>query len=64
VAFEGTNVLAAQWLSERKERVGVIMADFPGPDLISAVIRQNFDASVEGQSPAHPAASAQRALIV
>lgn len=42
IAFEGTNVLAYERLgSEYKNRVGIIMSDFPGPGLIDRIIKLN-----------------------
>jgi hypothetical protein len=38
IAFEGTNILTSDRLINYR-RVGIIMADFPGPDLINNVIR-------------------------
>merc|ERR1712217_392408 len=48
VLFEGVNMLAAEYLlSEFRGRVGVIMADFPGRDLIDAVVAHNFPGTAE-----------------
>lgn len=47
IAFEGTNNLATQTLAGKKGRVGVIMADFPGPALINQVIAQNLQTADE-----------------
>lgn len=42
IAFEGTNVLTYERLSkDYKTRVGIIMADFPGPGLIDRTIELN-----------------------
>jgi len=48
IAFEGTNILTAQYLAEirqkeisRKPYVGIIVTDFPGPALIEAVVQLN-----------------------
>lgn len=42
IAFEGTNVLTYERLgSEFRTRVGILMADFPGPGLIERTIRLN-----------------------
>lgn len=43
IEYEGTNILTADYLSRQTslQRVGIIMADFPGKDLISQVIRMN-----------------------
>ncbi len=42
IAFEGTNNLTFDWLlASPRTRVGIIMADFPGPGLIDAVIAAN-----------------------
>jgi hypothetical protein len=40
IAFEGTNILTSDRLGNYK-RVGIIMADFPGPDLINNIIRMS-----------------------
>src|SRR5262249_40061075 len=42
--FKGTNVLTSDWLSpnmQNRRRVGIIAADFPGPELIDRIIKQN-----------------------
>jgi 1-phosphatidylinositol phosphodiesterase len=42
IAFEGTNVLTYERLGDDyKNRVGIIMADFPGPGLIDRIIKLN-----------------------
>lgn len=41
IAFEGTNVLTYQRLQNKHLRVGIIMADFPGPGLIDSIIKLN-----------------------
>jgi 1-phosphatidylinositol phosphodiesterase len=42
IAYEGTNVLTSDLLERTPaRRIGVIMADFPGPKLIDQIIRQN-----------------------
>ena len=44
ILFEGTNILAAQRIGRDKEfnlYVGFIFADFPGKDLISAIVSLN-----------------------
>jgi 1-phosphatidylinositol phosphodiesterase len=42
IAFEGTNILTTKWLEHNfKNCTGIIMSDFPGPDLIDAVIKRN-----------------------
>jgi 1-phosphatidylinositol phosphodiesterase len=42
IAFEGTNVLTYERLgTDYKTRVGIIMADFPGPGLIERIIELN-----------------------
>ncbi len=42
IAFEGTNVLTYERLGDDyKNRVGIIMADFPGPGLIERIIKLN-----------------------
>ena len=42
IAFEGTNVLAYQRIGKKyTRRVGMVMADFPGPGLIERVIHLN-----------------------
>lgn len=41
IAFEGTNVLTTDRLGNYKNRVGIIMADFPGPGLIDRTIAFN-----------------------
>ena len=42
IAYEGTNNLTYNWLNaSQKQRVGIIMADFPGPGLIEKVIQLN-----------------------
>jgi hypothetical protein len=42
IAFEGTNILTSDRLgSDYAVRVGILMADFPGPDLIEKTIRLN-----------------------
>ncbi|HLJ47747.1 MAG TPA: phosphatidylinositol-specific phospholipase C [Bryobacteraceae bacterium] len=46
ISFEGTNNLAYNWLTGvQRKRVGIIMADFPGPGLISAIIALNQEAA-------------------
>ena len=45
IAFEGTNILSAERIGKGKEfkkYVGMIMADFPGKDLIEGIISLNF----------------------
>lgn len=45
IHFEGTNTLARDYLlknPQRKRSAGVIMADFPGTDLIKTIINENF----------------------
>lgn len=45
IAFEGTNTLARDYIlknQQHKRTAGVIMADFPGTDLILAIISENF----------------------
>lgn len=45
IVFEGTNTLTRDYLRDhplRKRSAGVIMADFPGTDLISTIINENF----------------------
>jgi 1-phosphatidylinositol phosphodiesterase len=42
IAFEGTNILTYERLGDDyKNRVGIIMADFPGPGLIERTIKLN-----------------------
>lgn len=42
IAFEGTNVLAYQRIGkDYARRVGIVMADFPGPGLIDRIIKLN-----------------------
>ena len=42
IAFEGTNNLTYEWLKEEtRSRVGLVMADFPGPGLIEQIIQVN-----------------------
>jgi len=42
IAFEGTNNLTYNWLGDNNpKRVGIIMADFPGPGLIQRIIDVN-----------------------
>ncbi len=42
ISFEGTNGLTYSWLTaSQRTRVGIIMADFPGPELINAIIALN-----------------------
>ena len=54
IAFEGTNVLTYERLLwEYRNRVGIIMADFPGPGLIERIIELN-DRLKEGWQPRTP----------
>ncbi|HEY9830880.1 MAG TPA: hypothetical protein V6D26_09885, partial [Stenomitos sp.] len=41
IYYEGTNVLTYQRLANKHLRVGIIMADFPGPGLVERIIKQN-----------------------
>ena len=42
IVYEGTNQLTYQWLKAApRNRVGIIMADFPGPGLIDQIIAVN-----------------------
>jgi 1-phosphatidylinositol phosphodiesterase len=46
IAFEGTNVLSRKFIKDlnkqnQKRTVGIIMADFPGDDLINEIVRNN-----------------------
>ena len=42
VAFKGTNLMAREFIeSTMRQKVGIVMADFPGPNLISAIIDTN-----------------------
>lgn len=44
IAFEGTNILAADSIEKSRifnRKLGIIMSDFPGPDLISRIIGLN-----------------------
>ena len=42
IYFQGTNTLTAAWIeTNNPPRVGIIMADFPGPDLISEIVLAN-----------------------
>jgi 1-phosphatidylinositol phosphodiesterase len=44
IAFEGTNNLTAERLGSGKEfanRTGILMTDFPGPDLLTRIIEMN-----------------------
>ncbi|PER94278.1 hypothetical protein CN500_20635 [Bacillus cereus] len=42
ISFEGTNILATNYIKENKlDYTGIVVSDFPGPDLINAVIRVN-----------------------
>lgn len=48
ISFEGTNTLAKNLLKNGSSgRVGIVVADFPGWELIDAVIRQNDFISVD-----------------
>lgn len=43
IVFEGTNILTQEYLANNDlNYVGIIAADFPGPDLIETIIRLNF----------------------
>lgn len=42
ISFKGTNMLVNDFLSTRKQRVGIVMTDFPGGDLLSKIIAMNF----------------------
>lgn len=43
IAFEGTNTLSYNYILKNKPNyVGVVMADFPGPGLIDAIIQVNL----------------------
>lgn len=45
IAFEGTNTLTRDYLKnnpQRRRSAGVIVADFPGTDLILTIINENF----------------------
>lgn len=47
IAFEGTNVLTTDLIRDRLlQSVGIVVADFPGPGLISAVIDANWPRKV------------------
>jgi 1-phosphatidylinositol phosphodiesterase len=46
IAFEGTNILSRKFIKDsnkqnQKRSVGIIMADFPGDDLINEIVRNN-----------------------
>lgn len=44
IAFEGTNILTAERIGKAREfsgRTGILMIDFPGPDLVSRIIELN-----------------------
>ncbi|MEW5317237.1 MAG: hypothetical protein WDW38_008554 [Sanguina aurantia] len=40
--YKGTNMLVNDWLSTRKQRVGIVMIDFPGGDLLEKIVGMNF----------------------
>ncbi|HEY5804322.1 MAG TPA: phosphatidylinositol-specific phospholipase C [Lysobacter sp.] len=43
IAFEGTNTLARDYIQRRRPRyVGFVLADFPGPGLIRAIVDANL----------------------
>lgn len=45
ILFEGTNILTRDYLRDHPQRqrsAGVIVADFPGTDLIATIIKENF----------------------
>lgn len=49
IAFEGTNNLTNIWLEgNNPKRVGIIMADFPGPGLIQSIINANYHLAQTG----------------
>lgn len=41
IAFKGTNLLTSDYLT-RHRRIGIVMADFPGDELILRIILQNY----------------------
>ncbi|PEA88271.1 phosphatidylinositol-specific phospholipase C domain-containing protein [Bacillus thuringiensis] len=42
ISFEGTNILATDYITKNKLKyAGIVVSDFPGPDLINAVIKVN-----------------------
>ena len=49
IAYEGTNVLAAEYLLDGQVSgtVGLVMADFPGERLIASIILQNDDIGID-----------------
>jgi 1-phosphatidylinositol phosphodiesterase len=54
IAFEGTNTLAANHISSKLKKgglVGIVMADFPGQGLIDAVIALNFQGDQSANAP-------------
>jgi len=57
--FEGTNTLTKDYLKANKlSYVGIVLADFPGPELIDAIIKVNtfkVDAALGDQGGACPA---------
>jgi 1-phosphatidylinositol phosphodiesterase len=42
IAFQGTNQLTANYVRGKKGYFGIIMTDFPGPDLVDVIINTNF----------------------
>ncbi|WP_130068191.1 phosphatidylinositol-specific phospholipase C domain-containing protein [Bacillus albus] len=43
IAFEGTNILATNYIEENDLKyTGIVVSDFPGPDLIESVIKVNY----------------------
>lgn len=42
IAFLGTNQLTADYVRGKKGYFGIIMTDFPGPDLVDVIINTNF----------------------
>jgi hypothetical protein len=54
IAFEGTNTLAANHISSKIKKgglVGIVMADFPGQGLIDTVIALNFEGDRSANAP-------------
>ncbi len=44
IAFEGTNILANNYILKNKPKfVGIVVADFPGTTLINTIINVNFN---------------------
>ena len=51
IAFEGTNILTTNYIMNNNLGfTGIIVADFPGKDLISSIINANFNTSFNGNN--------------